>query len=417
MIGLGTGSGLYQNISSLFMPGMMAEFGWSRGDISTAGGLGLVGGFAAPFVGRIADRMGVRVVIIVAMLLIGLADIGLSRISGGLWHYQLFVICLAVAASGTNVLVYGRLIARAFVKHRGMALGVVTSGISLSTIAVPPVLGIIIAARGWRAGMVSLAVLIVIVALPLVLLTIRRVPSMRLERADVAMDETSPWELSAPQARRTGTFWRLAISVMLINMATIGLVSQMVPFGIDHGLSPARAALLLASYGASQISGRIVIGPLIDRIGVQTVAACAAVVSALGFVLLELPAPGFAMLMTTVFVAGIMNGAEHDILPFFVTRKFGLLAYGEIYGTLLMLSLFGTAAGTIGFGRIHDATGGYGLALAVGAIGLVCAAIAFATLRDRPSPRGGGSNVSGSHSAIDSDGSVSSGTAQAGASL
>lgn len=396
------------------MPGMMADFGWSRGDISTAGGLGLVGGFAAPFVGRLADRVGVRVVIIGSMLLIGLADVGLSRISGGLWHYQVFVICLAVAASGTNVLVYGKLIARAFVRHRGMALGLVTSGISLSTIAVPPVLGIIIAARGWRAGMVSLAVLIVMVALPLVLLAIRRVPSLRAERADVAIAGPALRGLSGSEARRTGTFWRLAISVMLINMATIGLVSQLVPFGIDHGLPPARAALLLASYGASQISGRIVIGPLIDRIGVQTVAACAAVVSALGFASLELPAPGFAMLMATVFVAGVMNGAEHDILPFFVTREFGLLAFGEIYGTLLMLSLFGTAAGTIGFGRLHDATGGYGLALALAALGLICAAFAFATLRDRPLSQGGGTSGSRPHPTTGGDQSASSSTAEAG---
>ena len=36
MLGIGTGPGLYQNISSLFTPGMMAEFGWSRGVIATA---------------------------------------------------------------------------------------------------------------------------------------------------------------------------------------------------------------------------------------------------------------------------------------------------------------------------------------------------------------------------------------------
>ena len=49
MIGIGTGPGLFQNISSLFTPGMMNEFGWTRGEIATAAGLGLAGALAVPF--------------------------------------------------------------------------------------------------------------------------------------------------------------------------------------------------------------------------------------------------------------------------------------------------------------------------------------------------------------------------------
>ncbi len=383
MIGIGTGAGLYQNVSSLFMPGMMADFGWSRGQISTAGGFGLVGGLAAPFIGRLADRVGVHSVIVAATLLIGSAYVGMACSHGGLWRFQVFVVCLAVGASGTNALVYGKLISNAFVRHRGLALGVVTSGLSLGTIAVPPILGGIIAARGWRMGLVALAALIVLVALPLVLLAIRRAPSLKVGRGYFDVKQPAPMGLTGAQARRTATFWRLAISVMLINMATIGLVTQLVPFGIDHGLSAPRAALLLASYGASQIVGRLAIGPLIDRIGAREVAACAAIVSAAGFALLELPGAGFVLLMTAVFVAGVMNGAEHDILPFLVTREFGLLAYGEICGTLLMLSLFGTAAGTIGFGRIHDATGSYSQALTLASLSMLAAAIIFAMLKGR----------------------------------
>ena len=51
MIGIGTGPGLFQNLSSLFTPGMIVEFGWTRGEIATASGVGLLGGFAAPFLG------------------------------------------------------------------------------------------------------------------------------------------------------------------------------------------------------------------------------------------------------------------------------------------------------------------------------------------------------------------------------
>lgn len=73
MLGVGSGPGRYQNVSSLFNPGMMAEFGWSRGDIATAARLGLLGALAAPVVDRLVDSIGVRIVIVSAMLLLILA--------------------------------------------------------------------------------------------------------------------------------------------------------------------------------------------------------------------------------------------------------------------------------------------------------------------------------------------------------
>ncbi len=82
-----------------------------------------------------------------------------------------------------------------------------------------------------------------------------------------------------------------------------------------------------------------------------------------------------------MFFAGLMNGAEQDLLPYLVSRLFGLRAYGEIFGSLFMLSLFGTAIGIVGFGRLHDATDGYQVALLAAGIAMVVAAALLASLR------------------------------------
>lgn len=388
MVGIGTGPGLYQNLSSLFTPGMLHDFGWTRGDIATAAGLGLIGGLAAPFLGRLADRVGVRVVIVTGMLLLAAAYAGMAAMTGALWQFRLLVALLALSVPGTSALVHGKLIASAFARHRGIALGIATSGLSLTTIALPPFVAAVIALYGWRSGFLALAVLTGVVALPLVLIAIRRVPSIPVpyHRADTPADVTPGWGFTGRQARATPSFWQLAAGVMFVNMATVGLVTQLVPFGIDHGLRPAQAALLLASYGASQISGRLVIGLLIDRFRPARVAACAALVSAIGFALLQVQAPGFVLLMGAVFLAGIMNGAEHDLLPFLTARLFGLRAYGEVYGSLLMLSLVGTAAGVVGFGRLHDLTGGYTIALTLALSAMLLAALTLFMLADRIAP-------------------------------
>lgn len=387
MLGIGTGPGLFQNLSSLFTPGMVAEFGWTRGEIATAAGAGLIGGLAVPFLGRLADRVGVRPVIVGAMLLLGLAYGGLAAIDGKIWQYQLLILCLALSVPGTSALVYGKLIGAAFVAHRGLALGIATSGISISTLLLPPVVGAVIAAHGWRGGFVALAVLTAGIALPLVLFALRgRAAAPTRPDPEDAIAVVAVAGFTGAEARRDSRFWRLAVSALLINLATIGLVTQLVPFGLDRGLSAAQAALLLASFGASQVVGRLAIGWLVDRFRPQTMAAIAAVISSLGFVALQVADPGFALAMIAVFAAGLMNGAEHDLMPFFGVRLFGLRAFGEVYGTLLMIALIGTASGIVGFGRLHDATGQYDIALAIGAGALALAACLFLSLRDRPLP-------------------------------
>lgn len=379
MIGIGCGPGLFQNLSSLFTPGMTAEFGWTRGQIATGAGVGLAGGLLVPLLGRVADRIGVRPVIAGSMLLLASAYAGLAAMGGSIGQYQLLVFALALSVPGTSSIVYGKLIAAAFERHRGLALGLATSGISLTTLALPPALSAVIAAYSWRGGFVALGLLVVLLALPAVMLLIR---GAQARSRAVAIAEEAPTGMSGGEARRMGRFWRLAACGLLINMATVGLVTQLVPFGLDRGLSSGGAALLLVAYAVSQIVGRLAMGALVDRFRPGATAAAVALLSAAGFAGLQLPDPGLWLALLFVFVAGLMHGAEFDLLPFFTARLFGLRAYGEVYGTVLMVALIGTAAGIVGFGRLHDATGGYAWALAIASGALVLAAALFLSLRE-----------------------------------
>ena len=374
-IGIGTGPGLFQNLSSLMTPGIVAEFGWTRGQIATAAGLGILGAVASPFLGRLTDRFGVRGMIVGAMLLLAAACGGLAAMTGRLWQYQALVLCLALTVPGTGVLVYGKMIGARFTRHRGFALAVGASGLSLTTLTLPPVLALVVARWGWRGGFVALS-LLVLVALIGVLLLIRRAPIVVVSPGAGA----TLTGMSGGEARRTRQFWALGLAAALVNFGTVGLVTQMVPFGLDRGLSPTGAALLLTSYGAAQIVGRFAIGWLVDRFPAPPLAAAVATLSALGFAGLQLSAPGFALAMLLVFAAGLMNGADSDVLPYLTSRLFGLKAYGEVYGSLLVIALFGTAAGVTGFGRLHDAAGSYNVALAIAAVGMVLAALLFLSL-------------------------------------
>jgi MFS family permease len=387
MLGIGFGPGLFQNVSSLFIQGVTREFGWSRGEIATAAAFGLLGGIVAPFLGRLADRIGIRPVIIASLLLLGATYVGMAAQTGALVQFQLLVVLLAFAVPGTSSVVYGKLIAACFVRQRGLALGIATSGLSATMLVMPPVVSAAIESGGWRAGYGVLAIATSAVALPLVLWLLRGVPWTPTARAADDPRADAPVEgVTGREARRDRRFWQLGLAVALVNVASVGLVTQLVPLGEERGLDAGAAALLLTSYAASQVAGRVVIGALVDRFAAPRVAGGVALVSAAAFAGLLAPDPGFAAMMLLVFLAGLMNGAEHDLLPFLTARLFGLRAYGEVYGSLLPISLAGTALGIVVFGRIHDAYGHYDPALGIAVAALVGAALAFMMLTDRPLP-------------------------------
>ncbi len=68
-------------VSSVFVPALVAEFGWSRTVIASATTLGGVAtALSGPIVGRILDRYGGRVVVPLGALAVGFGCIALASV-------------------------------------------------------------------------------------------------------------------------------------------------------------------------------------------------------------------------------------------------------------------------------------------------------------------------------------------------
>lgn len=361
--GFATGPALYQNLSSLFIPGLESQLGLSRGDIATVAGVGLLGAFAAPLIGRIADRVGVAAVLVASALTLAAGHLLLAAMQGPAWQFGAGVALLALAAPGLSTLVFGRLIAARFDRHRGLALGIATTGLSLSTLLLPPVFATVIDGYGWRIAYYLLAALALGVGLPLALIAVRVAGPLPQAPARGPSTGTLAW--------RDPVFLRLAGVIALINLSTNGMVTQLALIGAERGVRLADAGYLLSAYGLSQVAGRLGIGVLIDRFPAHRTAAAFAAVSALGFALVAGGAHGLAAMATAVFLAGLMNGAEHDLVPYLVSRLFPLVNFGQVTGRLIMVSILSTGAGIVGFGRLRDATTNYAPAVAGSSVAMI----------------------------------------------
>ncbi|MGJ3627485.1 hypothetical protein AB5I41_11910 [Sphingomonas sp. MMS24-JH45] len=110
-----------------------------------------------------------------------------------------------------------------------------------------------------------------------------------------------------------------------------------------------------------------------------------ALVSAAAFALMVPGAPGLGAMLVLVFLAGLMNGAENDLLPLLLARLFGLRAFGEIYGSGVPFELVERMT-IFAFGTLYDLTGDYWPALALAAGALVATSWCFLTLADGDLP-------------------------------
>lgn len=373
-VGVGTGAALYQYVSSLFIEPLEAAFGWTRADIGDAAALGLLGALSAPLVGRLADRHGIRPVATLCILAMSLAHLGLASMTGELWQFMLGTAVIGAAAPGCASLVYSRAVNGWFDCDRGFALGVMASSLSLATLLLSPGLAWIITEHGFRAGYVTLAAIACLIGLPVVRAGVRE-PRAPLGDRD-ANSHSAPEGGGLLTALRTRRFWLLAAVMFLVNMPAAGVLTQLVPLLSAKGLSGTEGSLFLSLFAASVLAGRIGVGWLFDRLMAKRVAATVTFASALGCLAL-LGAVPVEFAAVGVVLVGLMQGAEVDVLAYFVSRLFDRRSYGAIFGMLFTISLLGTATGFVTFGRMFTASGGYDGALVVSATVLALASALY----------------------------------------
>ena len=373
-LGLGTGHSLYNFVSSLFVLPLSTEFGWTRGEIATATATGLVGAFAAPLIGRFADRYGVRPVITLSIIGLAIAYSVLATMQGNLTTFYIGIAALGIAGLGTTGITYTRVIVGWFERSRGFALGVSLTGVSLFAALVPPFLSALIGAEGWRTGYLLLGGMALLIGLPAMLALVRERPSTRPKGKD---STPTPWRaiLSSPP------FWLLLVGMIAINVPGNGMLGQLQPLLTDRGLGMQQAALMLTVYAISVLVGRLVLGYLLDRTSPALVAAISVTLPALGAAALIGDSTTLLTAGIAVGLLGLSQGVEMDLTAFFIARFFGMRHYSMLFAAIISGLVLANATGALMFGRIYDATGSYDTALAIGTALFVIGGASILALR------------------------------------
>jgi MFS family permease len=374
----------------VFLKPLSQEFGWSRTQLSLAFSLFTLGlTLTLPLIGRFVDRFGARRVILPATLLFGVSVFSLAFLSAHLWHLYAVYLLLGVVGSGTTPVPYTKVIARWFNRQRGLALGLAAATFSLSGSLMPPLAQTLIATVGWRSAYEILGFLAVGITIPAVGLLLKESPQiMGLapdgetgEQAQVSMQRDSEEGMSFQEARHTVTFWCMGSAFFLISVCFHGYAIHLVPLLTDRGFSAQHAAMVASLAGMAMLIGKVGIGYLLDRFFAPVVAGCFFGGFAVGLLLLWSGAAG-GVVFVAVALVGLGLGAELDVMPYVVSRYFGLRAFGEIYSYTFALFTLGGVVGPPLMGAGFDATGSYSLVLGT----FIMAALTAAGLMTRLGP-------------------------------
>ncbi|MCW3040451.1 MAG: transporter [Solirubrobacterales bacterium] len=373
----------------VLMEPLMDEFGWSHSAISTAASVNLVVfGLSAPFAATLTERFGLRRVVSVALVLIGLSAAAVTQVTQ-LWQLYLTWGLVAGAATGAVAPVLAATIAgRWFAQRRGLVLGLLTAANSTGQLVFLPLMAHLTHHGGWRwvMGVVAIAAAL---ALVVAVLALRDRPAV----GEAPYGGTAELAVAAP-ARRPSTvgvlrevvrdriFLALAGSFFVCGATTVGLIAvHLIPAAHDHGIQAGQAASLMAAMGVLDIAGTTGSGWLTDRFDAGRLLI--GYYTGRGISLLILPfalsLQGPTLTAFTVFY-GLDWIATVPPTVALVTQRFGREKGTVAFGWIFAAHQLGGAAAAWAAGFTRDASGSYdgvffvSALLCVGAAGMLLAA-------------------------------------------
>jgi MFS family permease len=371
-------------IAAVALKDIAAEVNSTRAVPAFASAITWLGvGTGGILMGRVANRFGTRLTVIIGALMIAIG-LGVSTL-GATWPlwigHGLFIGMLGLGGINAPLFIY---VSRWFDRRRGSALALISSGSYLAGALWPPLFEPAISAFGWRHTMLGYAAIEVVIVVPLAVIFLQRAPDLPPAPA-IAGGQSAPRVLGLNPWLAFGLLCAAGVCCC-IPMAIPQ--NHLVAFCSDLGFSRSFGAVMLSIMLGAAFISRQVWGLFADRFGgIATILAGS-----------TFQATCMAAFLFTVGEFGLITVSAafglgfSGIIPAYALAARELFAARESYWripTVLMSTQVGMAIGGWGAGILYDHFGFYGPAFAAGIAANAFNIIIVAFLVSRA--RGGGS--------------------------
>lgn len=369
--------------AGLWVNALEEQYGWGRTQLAIAFSLGqLEGSVVAPLVGYLLDRFGGKKVSVTGAIIAAIGFLCLSQtipvtdtrdhwLDPTIFYIAYVIIMLGVSLAAWIPMTF--LINNWFNKNRSLAMSIGSSGFSLGTFAIVPLLAILMDPEhlGWKTTAFCIAIIFLIATLPLYLILKNRPEDIgevqdgykshnaKIDRSIVSEAQNHlPDEFSIGEALKEKVFWIITFGHASSAMLTSTMMVHLILAFKSQGIALQNAALI---WGIAMGFGAFshIIGGIIGDRTPKHLAIC-------GFGCVQAIGVGIAVYVHTIPMAilfavvyGMGFGARAPITTAMRGEYFGRKSFGKIMGFSAMPMMFVTMIAPIFSAQLFDRTGNY----------------------------------------------------------
>ncbi len=360
----------FHGFSNFIIP-LTSEFSWNRTTISGVFSLArMESGLLGPLEGWLVDRVGPRRLMLVGVPLMGIGYMLMSRVDSLAAFFFVYIFAITLGNSLGMSTPMAASVANWFNRKRGLAFGIMWSGVGLGGIFVPAV-GWLIAIYDWRIASIIIGVFIIVMGVPIAALMRHRpepygympdgVESDGSDGTGVSSRRRQPdlsQDFTAREALMTSSFWYLTLSIAARSLVSGGVGLHLVPYFVDLGASDVFAATLAGAVGVLSIPGRFGLSAVSDYINRRYVMAASLFLMTIAIVFMARATSVTQVIPFLVLYAASQGGIS--VIPqSLIAEYFGRRAYATIQGFRSTIQMVGIIIGPLISGYVFDTTGSY----------------------------------------------------------
>jgi len=350
---------------SLFNQPLVSKFGWDLSSVAMTFSITSFSlAFSTLFAGKLQDKLGIRKLITIAGIVLGLGLIASSQVHSLFLIYLLAGVVVGFADGTAYITSLSNLI-KWFPNKKGLISGVSVGAYGMGSLIFKYINSGFISSAGVSQAFLIWGVIVMIMVI-LGAQIIREAPvADQLSSAQISHGDDK--NFTVKEMLRTKEAYLLFIIFFTACMSGLYLIGIVKDIGVQLvGLSVESAANAVAMIAIFNTAGRIILGTLSDKVGRLRVVAGALVITTVSVLVLSFVQLNYGIFFACVAGIAFCFGGNITVFPAIVGDFFGLKNHSKNYGIIYQ----GFGLGALSGAFIGSITGGFKPTFIV--IGILC---------------------------------------------
>jgi MFS family permease len=348
---------------SVFVEPISQDLELSSASIASAYGFAtLIAAFLLPYMGKIIDRYGARVSLIIISIILGISCIFFGAASNFLMLTVGFGF-LRFFGQGSLMLGCANLVSQWFDSKRGFAMSLMALGFGMSMAIHPPVSQFLIDQYGWKYAWIILGISTWIIMVPSLFILAWNNPENiglkpdGVKKSNLKNDEVEAIEgLNLTEASKENSFYILAAMWFGMAMLVTTLHFYQVTILTNQGITTEFAASLFTVSAFAMVVFMPLVGKFFDNFPTKYVLATGLLINSISLISITYSnSEAYSLFYAVSF--GINNAFSMTMFGYIWPRYFGRKHLGSIQGTGQMIGVIGASLGPLPVGFAIDYLG------------------------------------------------------------